>query len=194
MNLKDLSRVLGPLKTRLTNTVSRAVVKLVDDSLKFQELQVGILNGETRGQVERLQNYGFTAVPLEGAEGVAVCVGGRRDHTVIIACDDRRYRVKGLQGGEVAVYTDEGDKLVFKRGGTVELTATTKVKILCPLVECADLTATGTVNAAVVIDGGITLGTHTHPVSLTGGTTASGCTEGGSTGTTGGSVTSGPPT
>ncbi len=192
--------MLTAIKTRIANMVTRAVVKLVDDAKKFQELQVDMLNGETRDEVERVQNYGFTSVPLAGAEAVAVCVGGRRDHSIVIACDDRRYRLKGLTNGEVAIYTDEGDKIVMKRGGTIELTASTKVHLVTPLVECSTdlkvlgkLDVTGNIGseatitgATDVVGGGKHLKTHVHlGTSLT---TASSCSAGGATGTVAGST------
>lgn len=125
------------LATRLANLVSRAVVRRVDDSTKMQSLQVTLLADETRDGVERVQNYGFTSVPQAGAEAVTVFVSGYRDHGLVVAVDDRRYRLTGLEAGEVAIYTDEGDKVVLKRGGTIEVTAATKVVLNAPVVELA---------------------------------------------------------
>lgn len=132
-----VQRMLRPLATRIANIVARAVVTLVDDDLKMQVLQLGVLSGETRGDVERVQNYGFTSVPLEGAEAVVLFVSGRRDHGLAVAVDDRRHRLTGLEPGEVAIYTDEGDRVVIERGGTVRVTASTKVVVDTPLVELA---------------------------------------------------------
>ncbi len=133
--IEQLSRLLRPLATRIANLVSRAVVQRVDDSPKVQALQLDLLADETRDDVERFQNYGFTSVPLSGAEAVTVFVGGRRDHGLVVAVDDRRYRLTGLEAGEVALYTDQGDKVVIKRGGTIEVTAATKVVVAAPIVE-----------------------------------------------------------
>jgi phage baseplate assembly protein V len=124
-----INRMLSPLRNRIANMVGRAVLQLVDDSKKMQLLQVGLLAEESREAVERFQNYGFTSVPLAGAEGVLVFVGGRRDHGLAIAVDDRRYRKKNLESGEVAMYTDEGDFFIIKRGGIVDLTAATSVDV-----------------------------------------------------------------
>lgn len=116
----DLVRqMLRPLRQQVTNLVARALVTLVDDSTKMQGVQVTILEGETRDGCERFQQYGLTSVPLEGAEAVALSVGGRRDHVLIVAVDDRRYRLKDLVAGEVALYTDEGAKVHLKRGRIV---------------------------------------------------------------------------
>jgi phage baseplate assembly protein V len=120
---------------RIANLVSRAIVKRVDDGKKVQALQLGLLHDETRDNVERFQNYGFTSVPLAGAEAVVLFVGGYRDHGLTVMVDDRRYRLTGLAAGEVAIYTDEGDRVVLQRGGTITVTASTKVVVDAPLVE-----------------------------------------------------------
>jgi phage baseplate assembly protein V len=132
-----LNKMLAPLRTRVANMVSRAVVKLVDDSKKLQIVQIGLLDGETRDEVERFQQYGFTSAPKEGAEAVVFFVGGRRDHGLVLAVDDRRFRFHPLESGEVALYTDEGDSIVIKRGGNIEVTAAAKVKVAAPTVELA---------------------------------------------------------
>lgn len=154
-----VDRLLGPLKRRIMLMIGRSVVALVDDSLKMQGLQITLLADEVRDGAERFQNYGFTSHPHPGAEAIAACVAGNRDHVVVLAVDDRRYRLKPLEQGEVAIYTDEGDKVVLKRGGTIEVTASTKVHLITPLVECTgDLQVAGDVHVAgnVVVDGQVT--------------------------------------
>jgi phage gp45-like len=58
--ISDLAKVFNSIKVKIACLLSRAVVTLVDDSKKMQELQLSILEGETRGGIERVQNYGFT--------------------------------------------------------------------------------------------------------------------------------------
>lgn len=113
--MKDLAKWLQPINRKLRQLVSRAVIKLVNDGLKLQELQIVGLSGETLDGVERFQEYGFTSNPKAGAEAITLSVGGNRSHTVIVAVDDRRYRLKGLESGEVALYDDLGQKIVLKR-------------------------------------------------------------------------------
>lgn len=114
-----LQPMLRPLRQQLANLVARAVVNVVTDSLKMQALQLTILEGETREDAERFQQYGLTSHPLTGAEAVALSVGGRRDHLLVISVDDRRHRLKDLAPGEVALYTDEGARVHLKRGRIV---------------------------------------------------------------------------
>lgn len=147
--------MLQPLRQAVRLMVARAVVGLVNDGTQLQGLQVSLLADEVRDDVERFQDYGFTSHPHPGAEAVAVCVAGNRDHALVVAVDDRRYRLTGLAAGEVAIYTDQGDKIVLKRGGTIEVTAATKVRIVAPLVEMTgnlqvdgNIVATGNVSDA----------------------------------------------
>lgn len=164
-----LQRVMRPLAQRVQLMVARAVVQLVNDASTMQGLQVSLLADELRSDVERFQNYGFTSHPKPGAEAVVVCVAGSRDHPIVVAIDDRRYRLVGLAQGEVAIYTDEGDHIVIKRGGTVEILAATKVDVRTPLVECSgNLVVRGTLqvdghaelNADLHVDGNIASGAN----------------------------------
>lgn len=115
-------RALERQANRIKNVFARGVVNLVQDGLKMQGQQITLLDGEIVDNVERAQNYGFTSVPHGGAECFVAFIGSGREHGVILAVDDRRYRLQGLAGGEVALYTDEGDKIVLKRQRTIEVT------------------------------------------------------------------------
>jgi phage baseplate assembly protein V len=116
-----INRALTPLRVRVANMLGRAVVKLVDDAKKTQIIQVVAGPDEVR-ELERFQEYGFSSVPLDGAEAVAVFVGGRRDHGFVIATDDRRYRLTGLQAGEVAIYHKDGASVLLKADGSIAVT------------------------------------------------------------------------
>lgn len=180
--MSDPLRRLGRM---IHGLAARCVLRLAVDGAKMQTAQVGLLADETADGVERFQNYGMTSVPLPGAEGVCLFLGGDRGHGVIIAMDDRRYRLAGLQGGEVALYTDEGDTLVFRRGRLVELTtdvfrvrASTKVEYITPSFSMTS-PAGGGVSATIqgglratgdVVGEGVSLAHHTHPGD-SGGTT-----------------------
>lgn len=139
--------MMARLVARLRGMVSRAVVGLVMDGAKLQGLQVTILADQSADEVEHFQHYGFTSVPLPGAEGIALAVGGSRAHTVVINVDDRRYRLKSLRPGEVAIYDDldkavhlTRDGMVLDGGGQqVTIKNTPKVRIE------ADLESTGNI-------------------------------------------------
>lgn len=148
----NLSRALAPIAKRLSNLVSRAVLKSADDSKKLQLVQLDMLAFETRDDVERPQNYGFTSKPVDGAEAFVICVGGRRDHGLAIVVEDRRYRISNLNDGEVAVYDKTGSSIVLKSNGDIQIIPSSgKVKVT------GDLEASGDVKA-----GTISLKGHVH--------------------------------
>jgi len=173
---------LDPIRRRIANLVARAVLTLVSDATTLQTVQVSVLDSEIRDGAERVQDYGFTSVPFPGAEGVVLFVGGLRDHPLVIRADDRRYRKKNLQPGEAAIYTDEGDYILLKRGRIVEVVAGTKVRVQAPLVECTgNMTITGTlqVTGASTLTGGATIGgigfgSHKHTGVQAGGSQTGG--------------------
>ncbi|MBA3027435.1 MAG: phage baseplate assembly protein V [Desulfobacteraceae bacterium] len=112
---------INTLHRKIKLIAGRAVINLVNDSLKEQTVQLGILEGETRNS-ERYQHYGFTSHPLSGAESVFISAGGSRNHIIVVADGDRRYRPRNLAPGEVALYTHEGLMMLFKAGGDIEVT------------------------------------------------------------------------
>ena len=188
--MATFNKLIDPLRRRVRLMIGRAVLAAADDSKGIQLVQVKLLDGEVGDGVERMQNYGYTSVPKVGAEGVMVCVSGDRTHGIVVVMDDRRYRLKNLQPGEVALYTDEGDTIVMKRGRKIEVTAgaevtvtapvvkveaSTKVTLTTPLVEMTqDLSVGGSITAAGVTADGISLTTHAH-----GGVTPGGGNTGG---------------
>ena len=95
---------------------------------------------ETITNREYFQHYGFTSRPLAGAEGIIIKEG---NHILMVASDDRRYRI-ALEDGEVALYTDEGDHLRFKRGKEIYIKSGNK------LVAEIENEATITTKSAVV--------------------------------------------
>ncbi|SER78963.1 phage baseplate assembly protein V [Vreelandella subterranea] len=153
---RETTKLLSPVWRRLRLLISRAVVTRTDSAKGLQILQLVLLRDETR-EVEHMEPYGFTARPLQGAEAVAAAVGGARGHLVALVATDRRYRKKGLAKGEVALYTDEGDELVFNRGRIVRLNAGSAVEVTAPQVtitastsitlDTPDVFATGNIKA-----------------------------------------------
>jgi phage baseplate assembly protein V len=113
------------LSRRIAMTTTRGRMSLVDDKKKLQQVQVELLADEVKDAVERFQQYGFTSVPLEGAEALVVFLAGGRDHGIAFSIDDRRYRLTELKGGDVALYTDEGTKIVLGRDKTITIACET---------------------------------------------------------------------
>lgn len=142
MSLKIIESYFNKLRLTINAMLSRGIITLVDDSKKIQTVQGKFGADDVLDDMERFQDYGFTSKPKPGAEALAAFFGGRRSNGIIFKVDDRRYRLKGLADGEVAIYTDEGDKIVLKRGNKIEVTtkeyivnAQTKITFNTPLFE-----------------------------------------------------------
>ncbi|NHX34695.1 phage baseplate assembly protein V, partial [Escherichia coli] len=56
-----------------------------------------------------------------GTEAIILPLGGRSSHGIVIATEHGAYRLAGLESGEVALYTDEGAKIVLKRGRIIDV-------------------------------------------------------------------------
>lgn len=110
------------LGTRLRNLFCRATTVLVNSGANLQRLQLRLFGNEGADGIEFMEHYGLTSNPPAGLDAAVLFVGGSRDNGVCVAVGDRKFRIRGLKTGEVAIYTDEGDKLVFERGNSVRLT------------------------------------------------------------------------
>ncbi|SNS05475.1 phage baseplate assembly protein V [Humidesulfovibrio mexicanus] len=192
--MRALQKMHEGLRRKMATLVNRAIVQMVADADGLQELQVQALADEVMGRIERMQQYGFTSVPLPGAEAVLLSAAGCRSNAIVVAVDDRRYRLTGLQGGEVALYTDEGDSVVLKRGHLIEVStetlhvkATTRVLFETPSFAMiapgggatsasiqGSLHATGNIATdADALAGSVSLRGHVHPENDGGGPTGS---------------------
>lgn len=151
-----IEKSLQPIVRRLRTLATRGVVKLVDPSTLMQQLQVAALGDELLDSIEHWEPYGFTSNPNSGAEALLLSLGADRDHTVAVNVADRRFRLKGMASGEVAVYTDEGDVIHFQRGN--ELLVDTMGKLTANAGSSATVTApTVTVNGNTTINGTLTV-------------------------------------
>lgn len=99
----------------------RAVLTRVNSGGQVQTVQARALAGEQLQDNELFQHYGFTSNPLPGTMAVILPLGGATSHGIVIATEHGAYRLKGLKSGEVALYTDEGAKIVLKRGRIIDI-------------------------------------------------------------------------
>lgn len=121
----QLRRFTADLRRRAMLATGRAVVERSDAAGgRLVQLQLTALAGETLDKVDQVQAYGFTSCPHPGAEAVLVAIGGSRAHPVVIAVDDRRYRLD-LAEGEVAIYDDQGQSVRLNRDGITIATPNT---------------------------------------------------------------------
>ncbi|HBE9179127.1 TPA: phage baseplate assembly protein V [Serratia fonticola] len=99
----------------------RGVLTRVNSSGQVQTLQGEGLAGEQLQDNELFQHYGFTSHPLPGTTAIVLPLGGLTSHAIVIATEHGIYRLKELRPGEVALYTDEGAKVVLKRDRIIEV-------------------------------------------------------------------------
>jgi len=152
---RRIRRFLGSIRLPFrgvgSSVNSNAPVQLADgDGMATEKIRAA----------ELMQHYGFTSHPPAGFLYLCVPVGGKTAHGMMIATDHSS-RLKGLAPGELALYTDEGDSIVMKRGHIVEINtqtlrinASTKVELNTPKVQMnAPLVAA---TGSLVIDEDIT--------------------------------------
>lgn len=158
MNNAAFRRLTEPLRRRIKVLFTRALGSLVDPATLMQTLQVEALAGEVLDGVEHFEPYGFTSNPLPGFEALLAALGGDRAHTVCVIAADRRYRKKNLASGEVALYTDEGDYILLKRGRIIEVFSGTKVKVTAPEAEIIASTKVTLTTPLAEVSGNVTVG------------------------------------
>ena len=126
---------------------SRTVIDEADDKKLMQEMKGNFMKGETRGEVESPQNYGFTShvMPADkdekgnikmGAEGFVSFMGGNRSFPVVQVMDDRRHRLKEISKGDSAMYgaREWGEQFHIDKDG-MWMSGNTQRKIKLQLVE-----------------------------------------------------------
>lgn len=162
------------LSSRVMMMFARGVLRGVTDSTGRQQLQVELLKDELRDGLEHMQNYGFTSHPTGGDVAVAF-IGGNREQGIVLAVDDRRYRIT-LKAGEVAIYDDLGNKFELLRE-MVKVTAVQHAEVQAPTIKLiGEIEIVGTVkiqgnieSTGTVTNNGKNIGsTHQHNGVLVG--------------------------
>lgn len=183
--MSDFAKQIGPMARRIGNLFARGVVSSSNAAPKMQTLQLRLLAGEQKDDVEHFEPFGLTSRPLAGAEHVSLFFDGDRSHGVTIVVADRRYRLTGLAEGEAALHDAYGNKAHFKKDGTLDVVATTQVQITSPLVTVSgDLQVAGSITAGTTVTAPSVIGTtnvtfggksgisHTHSGVQTGAGTS----------------------
>ncbi len=118
-----MKAILAALRRRISLMIGYCVITAVDDTGGLQQLQLKALADEVMDLRARLQEYGFTSRPHPGADAILVSLGGNRTNTVVIAVDDRRYRLKLENEGDVAVYSSGENYLIMRANGDIDCRA-----------------------------------------------------------------------
>lgn len=106
--VKFFSKAISPLKRKVLLMIGRGIMLAIKDSEKIQQAQASFFSGETKEDIEVFQLFGFTSHPPLNTECIMVSVGGNREHGVIIASENREFRLKDLPQGASAQYNKNG--------------------------------------------------------------------------------------
>lgn len=90
------------------------------------KVQVKVLDDEALDNINRVEPYGFSYHPKPGCQTYLVFPHGDRSYGVALIIGDKRYQMDLLEG-EVGLHDDEGNWVHIKRGGTIEVKASTEV-------------------------------------------------------------------
>lgn len=161
---------LKPLQRRLRLLIGRAVISVVNDALKTQNVQISAQAGEIIDEVERFQNYGVSSVPPAGSEAIIVSVGGKRQSLVAVVVDDKNSRLNGLKSGDSALYHADGHHLLLTENGeailickSFKVQAENEIVFDAPQTRVTgDLAIIGTSTAADHNSNGVSGKDHTH--------------------------------
>lgn len=164
--LTALSQEVRRLQRMVRLLATRATVTLSDSSDFIQRLQLDGLGDEVLDSIEHIEPYGFTSRPLDGAEAILANLFANRDHAVAVLVGDRRFRLKNMEKGEVALWTDEGDVIHFQRGNKilidsaneVTVNASTSATVTSPLVNVVASTKCTIDSPATEITGNLQVG------------------------------------
>ena len=115
--MSDFNKLMAPLLRRIGNLLARGTLVAVNAASKMQGVQVRLLAGEVKDSIEHVEPYGFTSNPNPGAEAFALFFDGDRSHGIVMCIADRRYRMTGLETGEMAIHDDQGQYVHLKRDG-----------------------------------------------------------------------------
>lgn len=170
-----INALIAPLQRRVQMMLARAVIAGVNDAAQAQEHQLDLLAEETHEGVEHFQGYGITSVAPAGLEAIVAFVGGLRSHGIVIGVADRKFRLKGLETGEVALYDDQGqfillgreritiftDKDVRIEGNKLEIIAS-EAKVTADRVDLGAAGGMGVARIGDAVSGGVITGGSTR--------------------------------
>ncbi len=122
----------------------RGIVKSVIQGV-IQRVSATVWGDGSMDDREFMQHYGYTSRPKPGAEVIFIRQG---NSITAIASDDRRYRL-AIEEGEVALYTDEGDRIHLKRGRIIEIIGGEKIVANTKVAE-VNATTSATVTSPTV--------------------------------------------
>ncbi|WP_233869212.1 phage baseplate assembly protein V [Paraburkholderia adhaesiva] len=110
------------LADQVRRSIARGVLEQQSDPVL---MQVSMSDTETRDAVEHFQPFGLHAMPVSGAEGLHLAVGGDRDHGVVVAMTNRDLipadLLNAMRAGETALWAAGGWYMHLKTNGTLRI-------------------------------------------------------------------------
>jgi phage baseplate assembly protein V len=157
--------------SRILNALAKAVARLVTDTGPRQTMQVEVTKGETIDDIERMQEYGFTSVPpVTGTDCLVAFLGGNREQGIIIVAENRGFRLKGLESGEVAIFDDLGNVVKLGRDA-LSITGVSKIIAEAPEIEASATIKITATAPAIELVGAVTI---TGPLTVNGNVATTG--------------------
>jgi phage baseplate assembly protein V len=153
-----IARAVQRVERRIGNVIAVAVIEHVNASTKFQTLKGTALEGDTDPDVVDFSPGGMWHVPLPGAEGLFLAIGGKGANRAAVGVSNRDARPTGGAPGESGLYTagdNGGTKFYGRADGNVLIAPTEKT------IHVGDLLVTGRI-IAHCFDAAVEVGKHAH--------------------------------
>lgn len=114
--------MIGQVWARLQLFFAQGTGVMIGD----KKIQVMVLDEEPLDNISRVEPYGYSYRAKSGCQTYLVFPSGDRSHGLALIVGDKRYQMV-IEEGEVALHDDEGNHVHIKRGGVIEVKATTEV-------------------------------------------------------------------
>lgn len=113
--------MLGKLKSRMMGLVTRTKITSSVVTGQGQIVTVSLLQGQSRDGAEVFEPYGIAGAVPEGAEGIAISVGGSSDQLVVVCASPKGSTPEGRLPGEVDLYSTHGQVIRLHTDGSISL-------------------------------------------------------------------------
>lgn len=121
--LESIQQLLRPIRKRIQMIAGRCTIGTIDDSAPIQLVQAEILSDDVMDEIPRIQNYGFSGVPMPGAKAAYISPNGNVEEMIIVAVDNEELRPKGLTPGESIHYASPDNYVLCKADKSIEMKA-----------------------------------------------------------------------
>ncbi|WP_081434694.1 phage baseplate assembly protein domain-containing protein [Gluconacetobacter diazotrophicus] len=128
ITLKENSIKHEQARIHMVKKESLSMDTQTDTSVSYSQIR-GVGNG-TYNYVPIVSNYGFTSVPLSGADAITLNPYGRDDNKLVIGTHDARYHPIGLSAGETQIYDDAKQSVYLTSGNDINITSNQSLNII----------------------------------------------------------------